>query len=186
MPSSIKGRRWTDGLQPWEDLEAPKTAQLSHPSKKEEVVEALKGLTFPLTQAEKVACTTLKGFMTPVQGPNIEHRTMKPKAYDLLVKLRYDPTKEATMGMLPREIIESKVERLNETQKKLQCKGYSIKSSTSGLRYTPKPPLRGMIKRVANYHIADVDQEPCIHLEAKTWKTVFQRLGETPTTMKRN
>ncbi|GAA0155693.1 hypothetical protein LIER_13366 [Lithospermum erythrorhizon] len=42
-------RKKTDELQP--KPEAPKTAQPSHPNKEEEVIEALKGLTLPLTQA---------------------------------------------------------------------------------------------------------------------------------------
>ncbi|GAA0146006.1 hypothetical protein LIER_06057 [Lithospermum erythrorhizon] len=52
----------------------------------------------PLTQVEKVVSTTLKGFVTRVQGPKIEHGTMNPLAYDLLVKEGYDPTKDAAMS----------------------------------------------------------------------------------------
>ncbi|GAA0163119.1 hypothetical protein LIER_39527 [Lithospermum erythrorhizon] len=163
---------------PTERLEAPKAIQPSHPDKEIEVIETLKGLMLQLTQAEKVASTMLKGFMTPVQGSKIEHGTMNPKAYDLLVKAGYDPMKDATMS---RSTPEVKVHGLNETQEKLQRKFYSIKSSTAGLEYISKPPLRVMIKRVANYHITEVDQGLCTHPEAATRKSLFQRLGATLT-----
>ncbi|GAA0139191.1 hypothetical protein LIER_00789 [Lithospermum erythrorhizon] len=71
---------------PTERLEAPKTTQPSLPGKEEEVVEQLKRLMLPLTQPENVASTILKDFVTPVQGPKIQHGTMYPKDYDLLVK----------------------------------------------------------------------------------------------------
>ncbi|GAA0149658.1 hypothetical protein LIER_36967 [Lithospermum erythrorhizon] len=104
-----------DGLQPREELEASKAAQPSHPSKDEEVIEALKGLTLPLTHAKKVPSTMLKGFVIPVQGPKIEHGTINSKAYDLLVKAGYDPTKDAAMDKLPPKVTESKVNGMNES-----------------------------------------------------------------------
>ncbi|GAA0173172.1 hypothetical protein LIER_26843 [Lithospermum erythrorhizon] len=90
------------------------------------------------------------------------------------------------MGKSPPEFTKSKVHGPNETQEKLRRKGYFIKSSIAGLGYTSKPPLRVMIKRVANYHIAEADQGPCIHPKTTTRRTVFQRSGPTPTTEKRN
>ncbi|GAA0158685.1 hypothetical protein LIER_15643 [Lithospermum erythrorhizon] len=171
-------KRKTDGLQPTERLEAPKPAQPSHPNIGEKVIAALKGLTLPLNQVEKVASTTHKGFVTAVQGPNIKHRTMNPKAYDLLVKAGYDPTKDAAMS---RPTPEVKVHGLNETQEKLQRKGYFIKSSTAGLEYISNPPLHVMIKWVSNYHITEVEQGPCTNPGAATRNSVFQRLGATPT-----
>ncbi|GAA0166490.1 hypothetical protein LIER_21632 [Lithospermum erythrorhizon] len=87
-----------------EEPEAPKAAQSCHPNQEEEVIEALKGLTLPLTQAKKVTSTTLQGFVTPVQGPKIEHGTMSPKAYDLLVKAGYDPTEDTAIGKLPPKV----------------------------------------------------------------------------------
>ncbi|GAA0155692.1 hypothetical protein LIER_13365 [Lithospermum erythrorhizon] len=87
---------------------------------------------------------------------------MNSKAYDLLVlvKVGYDPTKDETMGKSVPEVTKSKSHGLNETQKKLQCKDYSIKSSIAGLGYTPKPPLRVMVQRMANYHIAERPEPP--------------------------
>ncbi|GAA0140286.1 hypothetical protein LIER_01665 [Lithospermum erythrorhizon] len=119
--------------------EVPKTAQPNHPSKEEEVIEALKGL---------------------------------------MEKAGYSPSEDATRAKLPPEVIKSKIHGLTETQKKLKRKGYPIKSSTAGLGYTSKPPLHVMIKRVANYHITEANQEPCMHPEATTQRIVFQRLGE--------
>ncbi|GAA0154131.1 hypothetical protein LIER_37805 [Lithospermum erythrorhizon] len=159
-------KKKTDGLQPKEESEAPKAAQSSPPNKEEEVIKAIKGLTLPLTQAERVASTTLKGFVTPVH----------PKAYDLLVKADYDPTKDAPMGKSTPEV---KTHGLNETQEKLQHKGYSIKSPTAGLGCTLKPPLRIMIKRLANYHITEANQEPFLNPEETTRIIVFQRLGNS-------
>ncbi|GAA0156749.1 hypothetical protein LIER_14164 [Lithospermum erythrorhizon] len=51
-----------------EAQEAPRASQPTHPSANEEVIEALKGLTLPLTQAEEVASAPLEGFVTLVQG----------------------------------------------------------------------------------------------------------------------
>ncbi|GAA0184177.1 hypothetical protein LIER_31465 [Lithospermum erythrorhizon] len=79
-------RNKTSEAQPKEAQEAPKAAQPTHPNENEEVIEALKGLTLPLTQAEEVASTPLKGFFTLVQGSKIEYGMPNPKAYDLLVK----------------------------------------------------------------------------------------------------
>ncbi|GAA0184879.1 hypothetical protein LIER_32167 [Lithospermum erythrorhizon] len=101
---------------------------------------------------------------------------MKPKAYDLLVKVFYNATKDVTMGKSTPEI---KTHGPNKTQEKLQRKGYPIKSSTVGLEYTPKPPLCVMIKRMANYHIAEAGQELWIYPKTTTRRTVFQRLGTT-------
>ncbi|GAA0141576.1 hypothetical protein LIER_02693 [Lithospermum erythrorhizon] len=140
-------RNMTDGLQPTERPEAPKEAQPSHHDREGEVIEALKKLTLPLTQAEKVVSTTLKGFVTLVQEPKIEHGTINPKAYDLLVKVGYDPTKDAAMS---RPTPEVKAHGLNETQEKPQRKGYSIQSSMAGLVSTSKPPLRVLIKRMVS------------------------------------
>ncbi|GAA0139575.1 hypothetical protein LIER_01092 [Lithospermum erythrorhizon] len=140
-------RKKMDGPQPRDGEEAPKETQPSHPNKEEEVIETIKGLTLLLTQVEKVASTTLKGFVTPVQGPKIEHGTMNPKAYNLLVKAGYDPTKDAAMG---KSTLEVKTHGLNKTQEKLQRKGYSIKSLTAGLGHTPKPPLRILVKRAVD------------------------------------
>ncbi|GAA0180979.1 hypothetical protein LIER_30182 [Lithospermum erythrorhizon] len=137
-----------DGLQPKKEQEAPKAAQPHYPNKEIEVIEALKGLTLPLTQEENVASTILKGFVTPVQEPKIELRTVNPKAYDFLVKVGYDPTKDAAMGKSTPEV---KTHGLNETQEKMQRKGYSIKISTSGLEYTLKPPLEEVANILDKY-----------------------------------
>ncbi|GAA0181216.1 hypothetical protein LIER_30217 [Lithospermum erythrorhizon] len=67
-----------------------------------------------------------------------DHGTMNPKAYDLLVKAGYDPTKDATVGKATPEFKKS---GLNETQKKLQRRGYTIKSSTAGLGYSSNSVL---------------------------------------------
>ncbi|GAA0154129.1 hypothetical protein LIER_37806 [Lithospermum erythrorhizon] len=88
----------------------------------------------------------------------------------------YDPTKDAPMGKSTPEV---KTHGLNETQEKLQHKGYSIKSPTAGLGCTLKPPLRIMIKRLANYHITEANQEPFLNPEETTRIIVFQRLGNS-------
>ncbi|GAA0139071.1 hypothetical protein LIER_35023 [Lithospermum erythrorhizon] len=87
-------------------------------------------------------------------GPKIEHGTINPKAYDLLVRVGYDPTKDAARSGSTPEI---KAHGLNKTQEKLQRKGYSINSSTTRLGYTSKSPLHVMIKRVANYQITETN-----------------------------
>ncbi|GAA0153767.1 hypothetical protein LIER_11929 [Lithospermum erythrorhizon] len=53
---------------------------------------------------EKVVCTHLKGFVVPVNGQKVEHGTLRPKAYDLLVKAGYDPTEDKSMGQFPPEV----------------------------------------------------------------------------------
>ncbi|GAA0174311.1 hypothetical protein LIER_27732 [Lithospermum erythrorhizon] len=107
-------RKRTSESQPKEAQEAPRTAQPTHPSTNEEVIQALKGLTLPLTQVEETASTLLKSFVTPVQTPEIEHGMPNPKAYDLLVKAGYDPAKDAGMVKPPPEVTEGKVHGLNE------------------------------------------------------------------------
>ncbi|GAA0163540.1 hypothetical protein LIER_39616 [Lithospermum erythrorhizon] len=154
--AKIYQRKKMDSPQPKEGAEAPKAVQPKPPNKEEEVIEAHKGLTLPLIQGEKVASTTLKGFVTPVEGPKIEHGTMNPKAYDLLVKEGYDPTKDATMS---RSVPEVKEHGLNENQEKLQRKGYSIKNSTAGLENASKPPLRILFKRMVNQSPKDTTGE---------------------------
>ncbi|GAA0159366.1 hypothetical protein LIER_16157 [Lithospermum erythrorhizon] len=159
-------RKKTSEAQPKEEPDACKAARPTHPDTSEKVTEALKGLTLPLTQAKEVASTSLKGFVTQVQGSKIEHGMLNPKAYDLLVKAGFDPAKDVGMGKLPPEVIEGKVHGLSEIQKMLQCKGYIIKSSTAGFWYALKQPLHSLIsniqvlrKRVANYYIVDAGQE---------------------------
>ncbi|GAA0166762.1 hypothetical protein LIER_21847 [Lithospermum erythrorhizon] len=71
-------RKMTEEPQPAVVPEAPKAAQPSHPNPGKEVIEALKGLKLPLTQVEKVVSSTLQGFVTPAQGPKIEHGNMGP------------------------------------------------------------------------------------------------------------
>ncbi|GAA0159907.1 hypothetical protein LIER_16584 [Lithospermum erythrorhizon] len=51
------------------------------------------------------------------------------------------------MGRFPPEITERKAQGLNETQKKPQGKGYSIKNSTAGLGHTPKALLRILVEK---------------------------------------
>ncbi|GAA0153191.1 hypothetical protein LIER_11493 [Lithospermum erythrorhizon] len=114
------------------------------------LVQAFKGLTLLLTQPEKVVMTPLKGFMTPKEGPKIEHGTMGPKAYDLLLKASYDPAKDKATGQPPPEVKNSKIHGLNDTQNMMRKKGWSVKNSTTGLGYTPKPPLRLLINRPKN------------------------------------
>ncbi|GAA0156748.1 hypothetical protein LIER_14163 [Lithospermum erythrorhizon] len=82
-----------------------------------------------------------------------------PKAYDHLVKVGYDPTKDVGMGKLPPEVTKNQMHGMNEVQKMLRRKGHSTKSSTTGPGYTPKQPLHILIKRVANYHIVEASQE---------------------------
>ncbi|GAA0184415.1 hypothetical protein LIER_31703 [Lithospermum erythrorhizon] len=82
-----------------------------------EGIGALKGLALPLTQAKKIASTPLKGFVTPVQVLKIEHEMMSPKAYDLLAKVGYDPTKDVVMGKLPPDVTESKIHGLKRDPK---------------------------------------------------------------------
>ncbi|GAA0150930.1 hypothetical protein LIER_09762 [Lithospermum erythrorhizon] len=82
--------------------------------------------TLPLTQLQKVASAPLKGFMPPGNGSKVEHGTMGPKAYDLLVEAGYDPKEAKTLGESPQEVTGDKVHGLNETQKMLQQKGNAI------------------------------------------------------------
>ncbi|GAA0163877.1 hypothetical protein LIER_19646 [Lithospermum erythrorhizon] len=117
----------------------------------EDIVEALKGLTLPVTQLPPP-----KGFVTLKEGPQMEHVTMGPKSFDLLRKADYDFTKDKAMGQLPPEVIGDKVHRLNDIQKMIREKGWPIKNPTMGLAYTSKPPLRALIKRVTNHYIAEV------------------------------
>ncbi|GAA0156376.1 hypothetical protein LIER_13889 [Lithospermum erythrorhizon] len=90
-----------------QDIEGPETPQMplafqtatpALQKSEEDIIEVLKRLTLPLTQPEKVAASPLKGFVTPQEGPKIEHDTMGPKAYDLLLKAEYDPIKDKAMG----------------------------------------------------------------------------------------
>ncbi|GAA0173347.1 hypothetical protein LIER_41510 [Lithospermum erythrorhizon] len=66
--------------------------------KDDELTKALERLTLPLTQLEKVASTSLEGFVAPVSGSEVEHGTMGPKAYALLVKAGYDSKEGKTLG----------------------------------------------------------------------------------------
>ncbi|GAA0172014.1 hypothetical protein LIER_25924 [Lithospermum erythrorhizon] len=49
-------------------------------------------------EAYHVSALPLKGCVTPQEGPKTEHDTMNPKAYDLLLKAGYDPTKDKAIG----------------------------------------------------------------------------------------
>ncbi|GAA0151194.1 hypothetical protein LIER_37242 [Lithospermum erythrorhizon] len=89
-------------------LLVPQETTLDLQEGEEDLVQAFKGLTLPLTQPEKVVTTPLKGFMTPKEGPEIEHGTIGPKAYDLLLKAGYDPAKDKAIGQLPPEVINNK------------------------------------------------------------------------------
>ncbi|GAA0175801.1 hypothetical protein LIER_41978 [Lithospermum erythrorhizon] len=105
-------------------------------------MKALKGLTLPLTQLEKVASAPLKGFVPPASGPKVEHGTMEPKAYDHLVKAGYDPKKGKTLGKLSQEVASDKGHNLNKIQevppwRRSHKKGVSVKPND-----TPTFPLR--------------------------------------------
>ncbi|GAA0143346.1 hypothetical protein LIER_35728 [Lithospermum erythrorhizon] len=156
-------RKKTNQPQPKEVSKVPKVVHQNHSSVDEEIIRALKGLTLPLMHSEKVTST----------------RSLNPKTYDILVKASYDATKDVVMGKLPLEVTDRKVHGPNETQKKmLQRKGYAIKSSTTGLGYTPKPSMHVLIERVTNYHIAKANEEPRGTSETTTRKSVFQRWGQ--------
>ncbi|GAA0138456.1 hypothetical protein LIER_00203 [Lithospermum erythrorhizon] len=86
-----------------EDLQQSRIIIQALQEAEEDLVQAFKGLTLLLTQHEKVVTSPLKGFVTPRKGPKIEHGTMGPKAYDLLLKAGYDPAKDKVMGQLPPE-----------------------------------------------------------------------------------
>ncbi|GAA0154979.1 hypothetical protein LIER_12811 [Lithospermum erythrorhizon] len=128
------------------------TATSSLPKVEEDIVEALKGLTLPLTQPDKVAASPLKGFVTPQEGPKIKHDTMGPKAYDLLLKADNDPIRDKAKGQVPPEVTSNKVYGLKDTQNMMRKKGWPIKNPTTGLGYTSKPPLCLLIKKVMNHH----------------------------------
>ncbi|GAA0170942.1 hypothetical protein LIER_25093 [Lithospermum erythrorhizon] len=49
-------------------------------------------------KAPQVVTLPLKGFVTPKEGPKVEHETMDPKAYDLFLEDDYDPIKDQAMG----------------------------------------------------------------------------------------
>ncbi|GAA0145399.1 hypothetical protein LIER_42857 [Lithospermum erythrorhizon] len=104
-------------------------------------------MTLPLTRPDKVAALLLKGFVTPQEGPKMEHGIMDTKGYDLLLNVGYDPTKEKAIGQLSPEITCDKVHELNDIQRMIRQKGWSIKNPTTGLGYTSKPLLRILIKR---------------------------------------
>ncbi|GAA0144320.1 hypothetical protein LIER_04802 [Lithospermum erythrorhizon] len=87
-----------------EASEIPRVELLILPRKDDELTKALEGLTLPLTRLEKVALAPLNGFVAPASGSKIEHGTMGPKAYDLLVKAGYDPKEGKTLGELPPEV----------------------------------------------------------------------------------
>ncbi|GAA0159145.1 hypothetical protein LIER_15994 [Lithospermum erythrorhizon] len=116
----------------------------------EDLIQAFKGFTLPLTQPEKVVKTPLNGFVTPKKGPKIEDEIMGPKAYDLLLKAGYDPAKDKAMGQLPLEVTNNKIHGLNDTQNMMRQKGWAVKNSTRGLGYKPKPPLCLLINRPNN------------------------------------
>ncbi|GAA0174420.1 hypothetical protein LIER_27813 [Lithospermum erythrorhizon] len=99
----------------------------------EDLVEAFKGLSLPLTQPKKVVITPLKDFVTPKKGPKIEHGTMGPKAYYLLLKPGYDPIMDKVMGQLPPE------------------KSYWRKSP---------PPTEQKTKQYPSHHITTEEEEP--------------------------
>ncbi|GAA0171787.1 hypothetical protein LIER_25742 [Lithospermum erythrorhizon] len=148
----------------------------------EDLVQAFKYLTLPFTQPEKVVTSPLKGFVTPKEGPKIEHGTMGPKAYDLLLKAEYDPIKDKIIGQLPPEVISNKTHGLNDTQKMLRQKGWSIKNSTVGLGYTSKPPMRLQVNRPIDKHEQDkpkTGKEPSVThsrpMGAVTWRYPIKR-----------
>ncbi|GAA0178215.1 hypothetical protein LIER_29810 [Lithospermum erythrorhizon] len=100
----------------------------------------------------------LKGFVPPVSGSKVEPGTMGPKAYDLLIKAKYDPEEGKTLGELPQKVTGDKVHCLNKTQKMLQQKGYAIRSPSTGLGYVPKSPLQVLIKQMKNCHTSVVEE----------------------------
>ncbi|GAA0163238.1 hypothetical protein LIER_19150 [Lithospermum erythrorhizon] len=97
---------------------------------------------------------TLKGFLTPVQGPKLERGTMNPRAYDLLVKEGYDPTKDAAMGKFIPEV------------------------KTHG--HTPKPPLRILVKRVVDQPRAATIRTPLEKKRSYQQKVTPQKWGAVP------
>ncbi|GAA0164475.1 hypothetical protein LIER_20099 [Lithospermum erythrorhizon] len=84
------------------------------PRKDDELTKKLEGLALPPTQLEKVVSMPLKGFVPP----KVEHGTMGPKAYDLLVKAGYDPKEGKALGDFPPKVTGDKwksvFERLGE------------------------------------------------------------------------
>ncbi|GAA0159754.1 hypothetical protein LIER_16460 [Lithospermum erythrorhizon] len=120
---------------------SPQTAALALQKEEEDIVKTIKCLTLPLTYPEKVATLPLKGFLTPQERPKAEYGSMDSKAYDLLLKADYDPSKDKAMRQLSPEVIGDKVHGMNNTQRMIRQKGWSFKNPTMGLEFTSKPPL---------------------------------------------
>ncbi|GAA0173894.1 hypothetical protein LIER_27401 [Lithospermum erythrorhizon] len=120
--------------------------------------------------APKVPSTPLKGFIPPASGPKFEHGTMGTKAYNLLVKVRFNPEENKVIGKLPPEVTGSKVHGLNKTRKMPPWRRSNDKRSSLKPRKTPKGPLRIWIRTITDAPSTQPDKTNILGPNLMLWR----------------
>ncbi|KAL0405713.1 UNVERIFIED_CONTAM: hypothetical protein Slati_3885200 [Sesamum latifolium] len=108
----------------------------------------------------------------------IDEKGFDPKAFKLLIKIRYNPKEKLSLGKLPPEATGKKLHGLNATQIMLKEKGHIIQDSRVGLGFTPPKPVRIVIKRVSsNYIIEGFSSTEDDKRKENQRESIFNRLG---------
>ncbi|KAK4380936.1 hypothetical protein Sango_3016400 [Sesamum angolense] len=149
-------------------------------------VELSKDLTFSLTQInlKQPSKPPLKGFVPSTQEEEgghealaIDEKGFNPKAFELLIKARYNPKEKLSLGKLPPEATGKKLHGLNVTQIMLKEKGHAIQDSRVCLGFTPPKPVPIATKRVnRNYVFEGFSSTEDHKKEGNLRKSVFNRL----------